>query len=103
MSVIGVPMLLAPVFGPVLGGAVIAAAGWRSILLHQPAGRRRRVLAAARLLPGARPQAGQRLDVRGLALISPGIAVFLYGMSKAGSRGGLRQPGGAAGCWPAWR
>ena len=29
MSVIGVPMLLAPVFGPVLGGAIISAASWR--------------------------------------------------------------------------
>jgi EmrB/QacA subfamily drug resistance transporter len=93
MSVIGVPMLLAPVFGPVLGGAVIAAAGWRWIFfINLPVGVVA-LAAAIRLLPGARPQAGQRLDVRGLALLSPGIAVFLYGMSEAGGRGGFASPG----------
>jgi EmrB/QacA subfamily drug resistance transporter len=93
MSVIGVPMLLAPVFGPVLGGAVIAAVGWRWIFfINLPVGVAA-LAAAIRLLPDARPQAGQRLDVRGLALLSPGIAVFLYGMSEAGSRGGFASPG----------
>ena len=93
MSMIGVPMLLAPVLGPVLGGAVILAAGWRWIFfINLPVGAA--ALAAAwRLLPDARPRAGQRLDVRGLALLSPGIAVLLYGMSEAGSHGGFASPG----------
>jgi predicted MFS family arabinose efflux permease len=50
------------------------------------------VLAAWRLLPEARPQLGQRLDLRGLALLSPGIAIFLYGMSEAGGHGGFGNP-----------
>src|SRR5947207_847778 len=89
MSVIGVPMLLAPVFGPLLGGAIIGAASWRWIFfINLPVGTAA-VLAALRLLPagsGARSGArgGLRLDVRGLLLLSPGIAVFLYGMSEAG-------------------
>ncbi len=92
MSVIGVPLLLVPVFGPVLGGAIIGAASWRWIfLINLPIGAAA-VLAAWRLLPEARPQLGQRLDLRGLALLSPGIAVFLYGMSEAGSRGGFASP-----------
>lgn len=87
MSVIGVPMLLAPVAGPVLGGAIIAAASWRWIFfLNLPVGAAA-VLAALVLLPDARPRLGQRLDVRGLALLSPGVAVFLYGLSEAGDRG----------------
>jgi EmrB/QacA subfamily drug resistance transporter len=92
MSVIGVPLLLAPVFGPVLGGAIISAASWRWIFfINLPVGAAA-VLAAWRLLPEARPQLRQRLDLRGLALLSPGIAVFLYGMSEAGSRGGFGNP-----------
>ena len=88
MSVVGVPMLLAPVFGPLLGGAIIGAASWRWIfLINLPVGAAA-VLAAARLLPDSRPQRGQRLDVRGLVLLSPGIAAFLYGMSEAGTAGG---------------
>ena len=107
MSVIGVPMLLAPVFGPLLGGAIIGAASWRWIfLINLPVGLAA-VVAAVRVLPadsGARAGAGAgarggpgargglRLDVRGLLLLSPGIAVFLYGMSEAGGHGGFGSP-----------
>src|SRR6266511_2585158 len=52
----------------------------------------RAVVLAQRLLPDAKPQLGQRLDLRGLALLSPGIAVFLYGMSEAGNQGGFSEP-----------
>jgi EmrB/QacA subfamily drug resistance transporter len=89
MSLIGVPMLLAPVLGPVIGGAIISAAGWRWIFfINLPVGAAA-VFAAGRLLPSSRPQLGQRLDLRGLALLSPGIAIFLYGMSEAGTTGGF--------------
>jgi len=92
MSVIGVPMLLAPVFGPVIGGAIIGAASWRWIFfINLPIGAAA-VLAAWRLLPDARPQLGRRLDLRGLLLLSPGIAVFLYAMSEAGNHGGFSDP-----------
>jgi EmrB/QacA subfamily drug resistance transporter len=97
MSVIGVPMLLAPVFGPLLGGAIIGAASWRWIFfINLPVGLAAMV-AALRLLPagsGSRSGArgGLRLDVRGLLLLSPGIAVFLYGMSEAGGHGGFGSP-----------
>ena len=95
MSVIGVPMLLAPVFGPVIGGAIISAASWRWIfLINLPIGAAA-LLAAARLLPagaGSGARGGLRLDVRGLLLLSPGIAVFLYGMSEAGGHGGFGSP-----------
>jgi EmrB/QacA subfamily drug resistance transporter len=96
MSAIGVPMLLAPVLGPVLGGAIISAASWRWIfLINLPVGAAA-VLAAWRILPGTRPQTRQRLDLRGLALLSPGIAMLLYGMSEAGSSGGFASPRTAA-------
>lgn len=96
MSLIGVPMLLAPVFGPVLGGAIIDAASWRWIFfINLPIGAAA-VLAARRLLPEARPHLGQRLDLRGLALLSPGIGIFLYGMSEAGNHGGFRSTSTAA-------
>jgi EmrB/QacA subfamily drug resistance transporter len=100
MSVIGVPMLLAPVFGPVLGGAVVDSISWRWIFfINLPVGTAA-LVAAQRLLPEAKPQHGQRLDVRGLVLLSPGIALFLYGVSEAGNAGGfdaIRTAASAAG------
>jgi len=89
MSAIGVPMLLGPILGPVLGGAIVEAASWRWIFfVNVPVGIAA-VAAAQRLLPDAKPQLGQRLDLRGLALLSPGIALFLYGVTEAGSKGGF--------------
>jgi EmrB/QacA subfamily drug resistance transporter len=89
MSLIGVPMLLAPVFGPVLGGAIVQQLSWRWIFfVNLPVGVAA-VVSAQRLLPDARPHLGQRLDLRGLALLSPGIALFLYGVSEAGNQGGI--------------
>ena len=89
MSVIGIPMLLAPVFGPVVGGAIVDGASWRWIFfINLPVG----VLAllfAQRLLPEAKPRLGTSLDALGLALLSPGLAIFVYGMSTAGSAGGF--------------
>jgi EmrB/QacA subfamily drug resistance transporter len=89
MSVVGVPMLLAPVCGPVLGGALIGGGSWRWIFyLNLPIGALA-VATAWRLLPDAKPRAGHPLDLLGLALLSPGIALFLYGLSEAGSAGGF--------------
>src|SRR4029450_10628388 len=49
------------------------------------------VVSGQLLLPEARPRLAQRLDLRGLALLSPGIALLLYGVSEAGSEGGFES------------
>jgi MFS family permease len=87
MSVIGVPMLLGPILGNVIGGAIVDQVSWRWIFFINVPVAIAAVLAAQRLLPDARPQLGERLDLRGLTLLSPGIALFLYGMSEAGEQG----------------
>jgi EmrB/QacA subfamily drug resistance transporter len=89
MSLLGVPMLLVPVLGPVLGGLIVEQWSWRWIFfINLPVGGAA-VLAAQRLLPKAKPKLGQRLDLGGLALLSPGIALFLYGLAEAGNQGGF--------------
>jgi EmrB/QacA subfamily drug resistance transporter len=89
MSLVGVPMLLGPILGNVIGGAIVDQVSWRWIFyINVPVGVAA-VMAAHRLLPEAKPQLGQRLDLRGLTLLSPGIALFLYAMTEAGNRGGF--------------
>ena len=51
---------------------------------------------AARLLPASRPNREERLDVRGLLLLSPGLALFVYGLAQTGAHGGLTPRSTAA-------
>jgi EmrB/QacA subfamily drug resistance transporter len=92
MSVVGVPMVLGPVLGPALGGLLVDHAGWRWIFfVNLPVG----VVALAmslRRLPADAPRPGERLDVRGLALLSPGLAALVFGLSETASAGGLGSP-----------
>ncbi|HEX8860030.1 MAG TPA: DHA2 family efflux MFS transporter permease subunit [Actinomycetes bacterium] len=87
MSIIAVPMLLAPVLGPVLGGAIIEQASWRWIFfVNLPVGAVA-ILSAWRLLPASRARPGQRLDVLGVLLLTPGIALLIYGLSLVSASG----------------
>jgi EmrB/QacA subfamily drug resistance transporter len=92
MSIIGVPMLLAPVLGPALGGLIVDNASWRWIFfVNVPIGVIGVVL-GMRLLPRggthSREFAG-RLDFLGLALLSPGLAATLFGLAEVASHGTL--------------
>jgi EmrB/QacA subfamily drug resistance transporter len=90
MSAIGVPIILAPVFGPTLGGLLIEHAGWEWIFfINLPVGVAA-VVAAVKLLPqdSGNPAAG-RLDVPGLALVATGLVGVTYGLAKSGEAGSL--------------
>ncbi len=95
MSVIGVPTLLGPILGPVIGGVIVDNFSWRWIFfVNIPVGMVALALAARTLpraeLRGARPA----LDVTGLALLSPGLVLLVYGLSEYGH---ARQPRGDGG------
>src|ERR1700727_2001702 len=91
MSFIGVPIVLAPVFGPTLGGVLLQTAGWQWIfLLNAPVGLLAFVM-AWRLLPhdeAGTSQAG-RLDVLGLALAAIGVVGITHGLSESEAAGSL--------------
>jgi EmrB/QacA subfamily drug resistance transporter len=93
MSVIGVPTLLGPILGPVIGGLIVDSISWRWIFyVNVPIA----VVAlglAARLLhaDAGRADAG-RLDWRGLFLLSPGLAGIVFGLSETESHGGITAP-----------
>src|SRR5690242_11422998 len=89
MSIVGVPLLLAPIVGPVVGGALVGGVSWRWIFfVNLPVGAVALAL-AQRLLPDVPRRPAPRLDVRGLVLLSGGIALALYGLAEVGQRGTL--------------
>lgn len=92
MSVIGVPMLLGPTFGPVLGGLLIEYVSWQGIFwVNVPVGLAGLAL-AWRLLPRGRARGRKRLDWFGLLLASPGVALVTFALSEVPSHGGLGHP-----------
>jgi len=94
MAVMSVPMALLPVLGPAVGGLLLAEAGWRWIFfINVPIGVLAIVL-VLRWVPATPPSPGAaaRFDVRGFALISPGLAALVYGCSAAGDHGGFTSP-----------
>jgi EmrB/QacA subfamily drug resistance transporter len=91
MSVVGAPMLLGPILGPVLGGWLVDDVSWRWIFyVNLPIGAVALVL-ALRILPRDEPQPTQRLDALGLALLSPGLALLVYGFAEIAANGGLGE------------
>jgi len=88
MMVVGVPALLAPIFGPVLGGLIVDHLSWRWIfLINLPVGVVS-MLISIRQLPEDGPAADrQKFDFGGLALMSPGLALLVFGLSRAGATG----------------
>nr|WP_181797826.1 DHA2 family efflux MFS transporter permease subunit [Streptomyces sp. WELS2] len=97
MALLGLPILVGPVAGPVLGGWLVDAVSWRWIfLINLPVGALALFL-AARLLPKDAPHAPgagrPRLDLPGLLMLSPGLALLLYGLSRGGERGDFTAPG----------
>src|SRR3954465_12425953 len=82
MAVLGIPMLLGPIFGPILGGWLIDAASWHWIfLINLPIGVAALVYAAL-VLPKDSPTPSESFDFVGMLLLSPGLALFLYGVSS---------------------
>lgn len=88
MAILGVPMLLGPIGGPILGGWLIDNAHWLGrpswtwiFLINLPIGAAALVYAWV-VLPKDSAVPSESLDVVGLLLMSPGLALFLYGVSS---------------------
>lgn len=86
MAIGGIPILLGPIGGPVLGGWLIDAYGWKWIfLVNLPIGIATFILAAV-LFAKDCPAPSETLDVTGLLLLSPGVTIFLCGVSSIPGR-----------------
>jgi EmrB/QacA subfamily drug resistance transporter len=89
MAILGVPMLLGPIFGPILGGWLIDHFSWHYIfLINLPIGLIALVYSYF-ALPKDNPQPSESFDFVGMAMMSPGLAAFLYGVSSIPEAGGI--------------
>jgi EmrB/QacA subfamily drug resistance transporter len=89
MGIIGVPMLAGPILGPILGGWLVDDFSWRWIfLINLPIGVAAFML-SARVLPKDEPQPAFKLDWIGFALLSPALALMIYGLAESSTKGGF--------------
>ncbi len=87
MALLGVPMLLGPITGPILGGWLIDAVSWHWIfLINVPVGAVA-LLTAFLVLPRDEMHPGEKFDFLGMLLLSPGLALFLFGVSSIPEEG----------------
>jgi EmrB/QacA subfamily drug resistance transporter len=89
MAIMGVPMMLGPICGPILGGWLVDDFSWRWIFfINVPVGIVA-LLLSSRILPKDVSQPGHRLDWTGLLLLSPGLALLIYGLANTSGAGGF--------------
>ncbi|HEY7594710.1 MAG TPA: DHA2 family efflux MFS transporter permease subunit [Actinophytocola sp.] len=92
MAVLGVPMLLGPIVGPILGGWLVDDVNWRWIFfINVPIGILSLIL-GARILDKDEPRPTEKLDVLGLIMLSPGLAALIYGLAQVPSHEGVGHP-----------
>ena len=85
-----VPVMLGPILGPVIAGAILQHASWRWLfLVNLPVGALAFVLAVLFLPNDHERDKAKALDLVGLALLSPGLVFFLYGSDHFGQRIGV--------------
>ncbi len=100
MAILGIPMLLGPILGPIVGGFLIDNASWHWVfLINLPIGHRPG-LRVVRVLPKDRPEPTESFDFVGMLLLSPGLALFLYGVSSIPEEGTVAARGSGCRCSP---
>src|SRR5438876_367377 len=94
-ALLGIPAVMAPGFGPTIGGYLSTSFAWNAIfIINVPIGVVALVLALM-MLPGqktepenqARLAGRNRFDIPGLVLSMVGFSVLVYGLTSAGSKG----------------
>jgi EmrB/QacA subfamily drug resistance transporter len=92
VTVIALPALLGPILGPLVGGAILTHLSWRFMFWVNVPFCLVGLYLAARYMPSDTPDPAKpkpHLDLLGLALLAPGVAAIIFGLSEAGSAAGF--------------
>lgn len=76
------------IVGPLIGGPLIEAAGWRAIFLVAPIVGSLAALAGIRFLPKGGGRPGSRFDLPGAATLAAGLAAIALGLARPGATDG---------------
>jgi len=90
VTLVALPALLGPILGPLVGGAILTELSWRFMFWVNVPFCVIGLILAARMLPKdtiapVRP----KLDIWGFALLTPGVAAMVLGLSNAGRSAGF--------------
>ena len=92
MSVVAIPAMLAPIFGPTIGGLIVDNLSWRWIFfVNIPIGIAA-FIAAWRMLPRGTRSPAEKLDVPGFLLLASGVPLLTYGLAEIGATGQIATP-----------
>jgi EmrB/QacA subfamily drug resistance transporter len=93
LALVGVPILLGPIFGPIIGGLIVDSAPWEWIfVVNLPIGILAIVVAARLLRPSAGRADAGALDWLGVASLCPGLVGIVFGLSEIEGNGGIGHP-----------
>jgi EmrB/QacA subfamily drug resistance transporter len=93
LSLVGVPVLLAPICGPIVGGLIVDNASWHWIFFVNLPIAAVAVLVATHVLRADERRAHPgTLDWLGAALLCPGLVGIVFGLSETETAGGFGQP-----------
>jgi EmrB/QacA subfamily drug resistance transporter len=82
VALISLPVVLGPILGPLIGGLIVEHLSWRWIFWVNVPFCVLGLLLAGFLMPALPGKRQARLDVTGLALVSPGIAAIVFALSQ---------------------
>lgn len=89
LGYVAMPVLLGPILGPVIAGAILTHLTWRWLfLVNLPVGALGLVLAVLFLPNDEGHPARRAFDLQGFLLLSPALALFLYGTDHIRDRAG---------------
>jgi EmrB/QacA subfamily drug resistance transporter len=89
MAKLGIAVSLAPALGPVVGGLIVDGLSWRwMFLINLPIGVVGLLLARG-VVPTAAGSRAAQLDRGGLGLVSVGLPLLVYAVTRAGERASL--------------
>ena len=90
MGMATLPLVVVPIFGPVVGGLIVNNLSWHWIFYVNVPICLAAIALARRYVPESAGQMERhRLDTFGLAFLSPALALVIYGLSKASASGGF--------------